>query len=81
VIRFAPSGRELLRVPVPVKCPTSCVFGGPELKQLFITSASVGLSEQEIEEYFFSGDLFCLPTDVAGMPTFPFAGDPLVEIT
>ncbi|MDQ3522439.1 MAG: SMP-30/gluconolactonase/LRE family protein [Gemmatimonadota bacterium] len=77
VIRFAPSGRELLRVPVPVKQPTSCVFGGPGLKQLYITSASVGLSQQEIEEYFFSGDLFCLSTGVAGLPTSRFAGDPL----
>lgn len=72
VIRFSPSGRELLRVPMAVKCPTSCAFGGPDLKQLYITSASVGLSEQEIEQYFPSGDLFCLPTEVAGMPTTPF---------
>lgn len=77
VIRFAPSGRELLRVPVPVKCPTSCVFGGRDLKRLYITSASVGLSQQEIEQYFFSGDLFCFPTDVVGMLTTRFAGDPL----
>ncbi len=81
VIRFAPSGRELLRVPLPVKCPTSCVFGGSDLNRLYITSASVGLSEQEIEQYFFSGDLFCLPTDIVGMPTFRFAGDPLSQST
>lgn len=74
IIRFAPSGRELFRVPVPVKCPTSCNFGGPDLKQLYITSASVGLTQDEIEQYFFSGDLFCLATDVVGLPTYRFGG-------
>ena len=72
VIRFAPDGREIQRLPVPVKRPTSCAFGGPDGKQLFITSASVGLGEQEIQESFYSGDLFCLETDVAGLPTNRF---------
>lgn len=74
VIRFASDGRELLRVPVPVKLPTSCAFGGSNLTGLYVTSASVGLSEQELEENFFSGDLFCVQTGVRGLPTHRFGG-------
>jgi sugar lactone lactonase YvrE len=74
VIRFAPDGRELSRLELPVKRTTSCAFGGPERKQLYVTTASVGLSEQEIDENFHSGDLFCVSLDVAGLPFHRFGG-------
>ncbi|MGG6298245.1 SMP-30/gluconolactonase/LRE family protein [Leptolyngbya sp. AN02str] len=74
VIRFNPDGHELARVDVPVQCPTSCTFGGADLTSLYITSASVGLSQQEIQKSFHSGDLFCVTTNVRGMPTNAFAG-------
>jgi sugar lactone lactonase YvrE len=72
VIRFSPEGRELERIDVPVKRTTSCAFGGRERKHLYITTASVGLSEQEIEENFHSGDLYCLTTEVVGLPFHRF---------
>jgi sugar lactone lactonase YvrE len=68
VIRFNPKGEETLRIPLPVQRPTSCTFGGRDLDTLYITSASVGLSEEEIQKSFFSGDLFSLQTDVTGLP-------------
>ena len=74
IVRFAPDGRELRRVEMPVKLPTSCAFGGSDLTELYVTSASVGLSQQEIEENFFSGDLFCVQTGVRGLPTHRFGG-------
>ena len=49
VIRFDPSGREMMRVQMPVQRPTSCMFGNPDLTTLYITTASVGLSEAEIQ--------------------------------
>lgn len=67
VIRFAPDGRELQRVTLPVQRPTSCAFGGSDRSDLYITSASVGLSEQEIERGFHSGDLFRARGPVAGL--------------
>jgi sugar lactone lactonase YvrE len=66
VIRFDAAGRELLRVPMPVQRPTCCAFGGTDLSTLFITSAAVGLSEQEIVRSFHAGDLFALNTPVTG---------------
>ncbi|MDX2245026.1 MAG: SMP-30/gluconolactonase/LRE family protein [Leptolyngbyaceae cyanobacterium bins.302] len=72
VIRFDPDGKEVLRVPVPVPCPTCCAFGGADLTDLYITTASVGLSQPEIQKAFYSGDIFCLKTDVVGLPSYRF---------
>lgn len=74
VLRFAPDGREVRRVPMPVKRPTSCMFGGEERRQLYITSASIDMGEEEIEENICAGDLFCLDVEVAGLPVNRFGG-------
>jgi sugar lactone lactonase YvrE len=74
IIRFDPDGKEIMRVQVPVQRPTCCTFGGTDLRDLYITTASVGLSQTEIQTGFYAGDLFCLHTDVTGMPSTPFRG-------
>jgi len=74
VIRFDPSGKEIMRVQVPVVRPTSCTFGNYDLTTLYITTASVGFSEGEIQNSFYSGDLFSLPTSTSGLPTHHFIG-------
>ena len=73
VVRYGPDGSESLRVRLPVARPTSCAFGGAELRDLYVTSASVGMSEDEIEASFDSGDLFRLRASVPGLPDTPFA--------
>jgi sugar lactone lactonase YvrE len=80
VIRFDPEGREVLRVPMPVPCPTNCVFGGEDLSDLYITTASIGLSQPEIQKAFYSGDVFRLKTDVVGMPCFRFPNPEIVTL-
>lgn len=72
VIQFDPSGKEMRRIQLPVQRPTCCTFGDPDRAMLYITTASVGLSEAEIEQSFYSGDLFCLPTTTVGSPTYSF---------
>ncbi|MBW4663270.1 MAG: SMP-30/gluconolactonase/LRE family protein [Chroococcus sp. CMT-3BRIN-NPC107] len=74
VIRFDPTGKEMMRVKMPVQRPTSCTFGDENLETLYITTASVGLSEAEIQDSFYSGDLFSLQTDTSGLPTLHFGG-------
>ncbi len=74
LVRFAPDGGELLRVSVPVPRPTSCAFGGRDGGDLFVTTASVGLTEDEVEDAFESGDLFVLRPGVTGPPSTPFGG-------
>lgn len=67
VQRYAPDGKLLAEYPVPAKCPTMIAFGGPDLKTLYCTSASIGRSDEELTEYPLSGALFSLRTDVAGL--------------
>jgi sugar lactone lactonase YvrE len=45
IIRFAPDGSIDRIIEVPAHQPTSCVFGGPDRKTLFVTSASHGLEK------------------------------------
>jgi gluconolactonase len=35
---FAPNGRVLETHPLPCKRPTNCTWGGPDLRDLYITS-------------------------------------------
>jgi sugar lactone lactonase YvrE len=43
VLHLDPSGREVERLPVPAAQPSSVAFGGPDLRDLFITTATDGL--------------------------------------
>ena len=70
VICFDPkSGAILDRIELPVTGPTSCTFGGPELKTLFITTGKFGNLEEEN-----AGRLFQAEPGVKGVPSVPFAG-------
>ncbi len=72
IVRFDPNGQEMMRFLLPVQRPTCCTFGGANHQTLFITTASIGLSQTEIQKSFYSGDLFSLETDVTGLPTHHF---------
>src|SRR5579859_420296 len=74
IIRFTPSGQIERIIPMPVLRPTSCVFGGPNLDELYITSAFVDLTPEQKARYPFSGDLFRLKTGMRGLPKFTFKG-------
>ncbi|HEV2149594.1 MAG TPA: SMP-30/gluconolactonase/LRE family protein [Longimicrobiaceae bacterium] len=74
LVRFAPDGGELLRVRLPVPRPTSCAFGGSGGDDLYVTTASVGMSEDEVEDAVESGDLFVLRPGVSGPPSSRFGG-------
>lgn len=72
--RFSPGGECLVEIQLPVQRPTSCTFGGADLRQLYVTSASIGLSEQERAEQPCAGDVFLLDTGITGLADLPFAG-------
>jgi sugar lactone lactonase YvrE len=69
---FSPTGAALGRVKLPVQRPTCPTFGGPNLSTLYVTTASVGLSQQEIQQGFYSGDVFAIAAPTPGLPTNPF---------
>ena len=75
VSRYAPDGRELLRIRMPVPRPTSCCFGGANLDTLYVTSASVRLNEAALVAAPQSGSLFAIRIPgVRGLPETTFAG-------
>lgn len=74
VRRLAPDGRVDAIVRFPVSQVTSCAFGGPDLSDLFITSARSGLPDAALSEQPLAGGLFRVRPGVRGLPTPPFAG-------
>ncbi|MBI5298284.1 MAG: SMP-30/gluconolactonase/LRE family protein [Chloroflexi bacterium] len=68
------TGGLLERIPVPALQTSSCIFGGADLNELYITSARKGMSQADLQKYPLSGGLFKVVTSVTGMPTFAFAG-------
>ena len=71
---FSSSGEELCRIELPVPRPTSCTFGGTDLKTLYITSARTELSESQLREAPLSGSLFSINVDVIGQRSNRFSG-------
>ena len=74
VARYSPAGQWLETVKMPVQRPTSCVFGGPDLDRLYITSASIDLDENSLRMQPNAGGLFMLIPGVQGVEDVPFAG-------
>jgi sugar lactone lactonase YvrE len=72
ITRWTPKGKLLEQFAVPALKVTSCVFGGPDMDELFITSARVGMDSAALRKYPQSGGVFRMKTDVKGMPTFEF---------
>jgi sugar lactone lactonase YvrE len=57
--RYTPRGDLDAHIPLPVSHPTSLAFGGPDRRDLYVTSA---------------GPLLCLRPGVAGRASTPFGG-------
>ncbi|MBO0783398.1 MAG: SMP-30/gluconolactonase/LRE family protein [Ktedonobacteraceae bacterium] len=74
IVRYAPDGQVERVIEVPALRTTSCVFGGPSLDELYITSSGADLSSEQRAQYPLSGDLFRVKTDVKGLPKYKFAG-------
>lgn len=74
VVRFDPlSGEVIATVPIPkAKLVTSCAFGGEQLDQLFVTTASCGVGEADLAgPQSNAGALFRIDlsaTDIRGVP-------------
>ena len=74
VRRFDPAGDLDRTVELPAARITSCAFGGPDLTDLYITSARDGLSPRQLAEQPLAGGLFAVTPGAAGLPITPFAG-------
>lgn len=75
VTRWDPqSGTLLDTVHVPATQVTACAFGGPNLDQLYITSARRGLDEAALAEHPEAGNVFVTEVGVSGLEAFAFGG-------
>ncbi|MFF5155896.1 SMP-30/gluconolactonase/LRE family protein [Streptomyces sp. NPDC000348] len=70
VRRYTPSGDLDRVVPLPVPLVTACAFGGPDLRDLYITTARVGLTAP----HPLAGSLLVVPDAGQGLAQPPFAG-------
>ena len=74
VVRFDPLGRVDRVLEVPVENVTNCVFGGKDLKTLFITTARQGLSKEYVTKNPYAGSLFAIDLSIKGIEDNNFLG-------
>ena len=74
VVRYAPDGRIDRIVEVPVEQPSACMFGGPDLTTLYITSAWEDLSDEARGKQPLAGSLFAFEPGVRGLRLPVFEG-------
>jgi sugar lactone lactonase YvrE len=71
--RYSPSGALEAAIELPTTNPTSPVFGGPDLRTLYITTARHRLTEAQLTGEPLAGALLTLDPGVQGLPGNRFA--------
>ena len=66
VQRYSPAGELLGSVDIPVAHVTSCAFGGPDLMDLYVTTATEGQTEEELHLQPEAGSVFVARMQVKG---------------
>jgi len=74
VSQWQPDGTLLAQFGVEAINVTSCVFGGTNLNELFITTALAGTDPAGRRKFPQAGGVFRMETHVTGMPTYEFGG-------
>ena len=67
--RLAPDGTQDAVLQVPVSQPTSCAFGGPGMTDLYVTTAKVDLTEEQLAAQPLAGRLLRLHPGPVGLPS------------
>jgi xylono-1,5-lactonase len=63
---FSNKAKLIHRVNLPAKNITNCTFGGQKNNEVFITSATKGMNNTELQKYRYSGFLFSVKTNSKG---------------
>ncbi|HTO84773.1 MAG TPA: SMP-30/gluconolactonase/LRE family protein [Methylomirabilota bacterium] len=74
LIRWSPDGKVDRIVKLPCRRVTSCIFGGPRLDILYVTTVRYGLSDADLAEQPLAGGIFAIDAGVKGVPDGQFAG-------
>ena len=73
VVRYDPDGSLSTVIDAPVSRPTSCMFGGPGLATLYVTSSLIGLDPDKLAATP-AGCVLAVEPGVAGIPEVPWRG-------
>jgi len=74
VSQWKPDGTLLAQFGVEALNVTSCVFGGPGMNELYITTALAGTDAASFRRFPQAGGVFRMETHLTGMPTYEFGG-------
>ncbi len=61
-------GKKIASVKLPVEKVSSCVFGGVDLDELYITTARKG----DVKNQPYAGSIFVVKTGIKGVPTYKY---------
>ncbi len=74
VRRFAPDGRAIGAIDLPLARVTSCNFGGPDLDELYITTANQLIDDDGRPHEDHAGATYRCRPGVRGLPSHAFGG-------
>lgn len=74
VRRYDAGGNEEIRYTLPVTCPSSVMLGGGDLCDLYVTTSSHRLSDEEAAAQPLAGSVLRIRVPVPGRPQFRFGG-------
>ncbi len=86
IVRYDPDGKEERRIRLPAKQTSSLAFGGPELTEIFVTTAAkseimpVMPAGYDPHSGFFGGPLYRIRTDIRGQGQFMASIHPTVDL-
>lgn len=67
--RLTPHGQQDAVLPMPVSRPTSCAFGGPDMTDLYVTTANIGMTDAERAAEPLAGRLLRVHPGPSGLPS------------
>ena len=73
---YSPDGNLTLALNIPATQPTCVAFGGEKLNLLFVSSATTGLSDEQLNKEPSAGNVFVFETNTQGVPEAIFNGLP-----
>ena len=63
---FNKNAKLIHKINLPAKNITNCAFGGKNNNEVFITSATKGMSKADLQEFKYSGFLFSVKSNIKG---------------
>jgi len=73
VLCYSSKGTLLTAIDIPAPYVTNIIFAGPDLKDVYITSALHNMTAQALKKYPYAGRVFHFRSEIAGIAETPMA--------